>query len=159
MGGAVASAAMARYPELPVEGLVLVAPAMWARETQPWYQRAGLWLALQFAPGWTPTGEDLGRQASDNIEILRGLSRDPLFIKETRIDAVAGLVDMMDAGLASAPAQERPLLVLYGAKDEIVPPEPLLRYWAALPDNPAGWTVLLRGELCLLRGRLAHAAA
>lgn len=154
MGGAVAAAGLARYPDLPVEGLVLVAPAMWGRETQPWYQRWALWAALQVAPGWTPTGEDLGRQASDNIEMLRELGRDPLFIKETRIDAVAGLVDMMDAGLASAPEIERPVLLLYGAKDEIVPPEPVLRFWRDLPGETAerqrlayyedGWHMLLR---------------
>jgi alpha-beta hydrolase superfamily lysophospholipase len=153
MGGAVAAVALARNPDLPVAGTVLVAPAVWGRATQPWYQEAALWVALQLFPGWTPTGEDLGRQASDNIEMLRALGRDPLFIKETRIDAVAGLVDLMDEALASAPGLDGPLLLLYGAKDEIVPPEPILTFWSALPaDAPdqdfayyaEGWHMLLR---------------
>ena len=153
MGGAVSSVLLARHPDLPIEGLVLVAPAVWGRATQPWYQEAALWVALQLFPGWSPTGRDLGRQASDNIEMLRALGRDPLFIKETRIDAVAGLVDLMDAALASAPALDQPLLLLYGAKDEIIPPEPILTYWDDLPPGAAthrfayydeGWHMLTR---------------
>jgi acylglycerol lipase len=58
---------------------------------------------------------------SDNIEMLRALGRDPLVIKATRADAIWGLADMMDAGLAAAPRVRRPLLVLYGEKDDIVP--------------------------------------
>ena len=153
MGGAVSSVMLARYTELEVAGHVLIAPAVWGRQTQPWYQEAALWVALQLFPGWTPTGEGLGRQASDNIEMLRALGRDPLFIKETRIDAVDGLVNLMDEALASAPALDQPTLLLYGAKEEIVPPEPILTFWGNLPSGPAdhrfayyedGWHMLTR---------------
>src|SRR5690606_15547698 len=95
MGGAVSLATASGVDEL-VDGAVLVAPAVWARETMPWYQRWALAVARTVAPGWQPTGHGLKRQASDNIPMLRAFGRDPLVIKKTRIDAVAGLADLMD---------------------------------------------------------------
>ena len=54
-----------------IEGAILLAPAVWARHTQPWYQRWLLWLAVHTVPSWRPTGEGLEIQATDNIEALR----------------------------------------------------------------------------------------
>ena len=48
-------------------------------------------------PWLTVSGKGLKIWPSDNIEMMKKLSRDPLFQKETRIDAVWGLVDLMDA--------------------------------------------------------------
>ncbi len=136
MGGAVAAATLAEPATPPVEGVVLSAPAVWGRDTQPWYQRASLWLAVRLFPGWTPSGADLDIQASDNIEMLIALGRDPLVIKKTRIDAVAGLVDLMDEALAAAPNLDQRLLLLYGDKDQLIPWPPTRRFWEALPEVP-----------------------
>jgi alpha-beta hydrolase superfamily lysophospholipase len=65
---------------------------------------------------------------SDNIEMLRALSRDPLVIKETRVDAVNGLVNLMSEALEAAPEMTKPTLLLYGEHDELVPKEPT-RLW------------------------------
>ena len=46
--------------------------------------------------------------ASDNIEMLRALGADPLFIKATRVDAIAGLVELMDIAAASVDEPGRP---------------------------------------------------
>ena len=51
-------------------------------------------------PALKLTGRGLGVMASDNIEMLRALGADPLFIKATRVDAIAGLVALMDSGAA-----------------------------------------------------------
>lgn len=154
MGGAVIAAALAAPDPPPVAGAILSAPAVWGRDAQPWYQRASLWVAVRLVPGWTPSGAELDIQASDNIEMLIELGRDPLVIKETRIDAVAGLVDLMDEAQAAAPRIDQRLLVLYGAKDELIPWPPVRRFWAALPERAAarqsfayyeaGWHMLLR---------------
>jgi alpha-beta hydrolase superfamily lysophospholipase len=69
------------------------------------------------------------------MAMLRALSRDPLVIKETRIDTIYGLVDLMDAALDSAPSLDVPLLVMYGAKDEIVPKTPIRRFVGSLPPE------------------------
>jgi alpha-beta hydrolase superfamily lysophospholipase len=67
--------------------------------------------------------------------MLRALSRDPLVIRQTRVDAMWGIVNLMDSALAAAPRFDAPALFLYGAKDEIVPPEATLRMFDSLPDG------------------------
>lgn len=152
MGGAVAVVAATTEAGLPVDSLVLSAPAVWARSTQPWYQRVALWAAVRTVPWFKPSGAGLQRQASDNIEMLRELGRDPLVLKHSRVDAIYGLVNLMDAALAGGSNLETPTLVLYGKKDEIVPRKPVDRFWEALPNREGhryalyedGWHLLLR---------------
>ena len=122
MGGAVVLSALANA-SLPVDGVILVAPAVWSRADMPWAYRASLWLVAHVAPSLTLTGRGLDIWPSDNIEMLRAYSRDPLVIKQTRADAIWGLVNLMDEARA---APERlgptpPILFLYGAHDQIVP--------------------------------------
>jgi len=154
MGGAVVLDAMTRADPPEAAGVILAAPAVWGRDTMPLGHRVALWLGAHLLPWLSVTGRGLGIQASDNIEMLRELGRDPLVIKETRIDTIHGLVDLMDAGLAAAPRFAAPALLLYGEKDEVVPAAPTLRLWRALPERararqrlalyPAGWHMLLR---------------
>ena len=156
MGGAVAIEALAPAPPFApppagVRGAILVAPAVWGRDSMGAFQRALLWLAEALTPGLTLTGRGLDILPSDNIEMLRALSRDPLVIKETRVDAIHGLVDLMDAAEADVTRLPLPLLLLYGEKDEVIPPEPVWQAIAALdrPDQraalyPEGWHMLLR---------------
>lgn len=136
MGGAVALLA-AEQPGLAADGLILLAPALWNRDSMPWYQRTALWLAARLLPGWTPTGESLERWPSDNIEMLRALAADPLVIKATRIDTVEGLVNLMDAASRARPPAELPLLLLYGLKDQIIPRAPICRFLDRLPESGA----------------------
>ncbi len=154
MGGAVVLAALASDDPPPADGIVLAAAAVWGRETMPWYQRAALWLGAHTVPWGNVSGRGLGIQASDNIEMLRALGRDPLVIKETRVDAIYGLVNLMDAALTSAPNVQLPTLLLYGEKDEIIPMEPTLTFWRDVPRKDGvpqlmalyetGWHMLLR---------------
>lgn len=138
MGGAVSITTVTATDGQLVDGVILVAPAVWARQTMPWYQRWGLAAARAIAPNWRPTGKSLQRQASDNIDMLRALGRDPLVIKQTRIDTVAGLADLMDAALAAAPQLSSPTLILYGEQDQIIPKPPTCQMLRTLPDN-ADW--------------------
>jgi alpha-beta hydrolase superfamily lysophospholipase len=154
MGGAVVLAALGAAEPPPSDGAILVAPAVWARSTLPLTHRLSLWIGAHTLPWLTVSGRGLDIQASDNIEMLRELGRDPLVIKETRIDAIHGLVDLMDAALAAAPRIETPALLLYGAKDEVVPEGPSLQLWRDLPEAARGrqrralyqdgWHMLLR---------------
>ena len=136
MGGAVAVVAATGESGTPapdVDGIILTAPAVWGRATMDLLPRLALWVGVRVAPGLTLTGRGLGKKPSDNIAMLRALSRDPLVIKETRVATIYGLVDLMDAALDSAPRLDVPLLVMYGAKDEIVPKAPVRRFVGSLP--------------------------
>jgi pimeloyl-ACP methyl ester carboxylesterase len=84
--------------------------------------------------------------------MLRALARDPLFQKKTRVDTLFGLVDLMDAARA-APAHltdPPPILFLYGAHDQVIPPAPTRAVIAALDGKavvrryPNGYHMLLR---------------
>ncbi len=125
MGGAVSLVAMGRAAAPPVDGVILVAPAVWGRATMPWYQRAALWLSVRVMPGVRLTPRGLNIKPSDNIEMLRALGRDPLVIKKTRTDTIWGLVNLMDAALAAAPRFDARALILYGGRDEVVPRRPI----------------------------------
>jgi alpha-beta hydrolase superfamily lysophospholipase len=154
MGGAVAMVAFADNPAFRVDGVILAAPAVWARATMPGYQRFALEVVAHLLPWGHLTGEGANIQASDNIEMLRALGRDPLVIKRTRVDAVYGLTDLMDRALASADRISVPLLLLYGERDEVIPQEPTLLAWDELPAKADGrqrlalyqdgWHMLLR---------------
>lgn len=138
MGGAVVLATLADGgPDLP-DGAILCPPAVWARETQPLLNRAVLWAGVRLIPDESFTGRGLGVLASDNIPMLRKLGRDPLYIHATRTDAIYGLVDLMDQGLAAAPKVTLPLLVLYGAKDQVIPKTPVADLMARLPRTADG---------------------
>tara|TARA_E500000331_G_scaffold341883_1_gene374876 strand:+ start:5707 stop:6705 length:999 start_codon:yes stop_codon:yes gene_type:complete len=124
MGAAVAMVALdgtRHLNKLGVVGLILSAPAVWGRQSMPWYQRVALWLGAHTVPWMKVSGKGLGIQPSDNIKMLMALGRDPLIIKETRISSVFGLVNLMDAGLEAASNIKTPTLILYGTKDEIIP--------------------------------------
>jgi acylglycerol lipase len=84
--------------------------------------------------------------------VLRKLSRDPLFQHSSRADQVYGLVNLMDEA-RHAPehlGNPPPILLLYGAKDQIIPAKPTQAVIAALgsraqvhrDDN--GYHMLLR---------------
>ncbi len=138
MGGAVAIVAMTGESGAPipdVDGVILAAPAVWGRSTMGVLPRAALWVGVRLAPGLTLSGRGLDIKPSDNIPMLRALARDPMVIKETRIDTIYGLVDLMDAALAAAPQLRAPLLLMYGAEDEIIPKLPVRRFVGALPED------------------------
>jgi alpha-beta hydrolase superfamily lysophospholipase len=127
MGGAVVltSLASARPPH--VDGVILVAPAVWSRSDMPLSYRVALWTTAHTFPGMTLTGKGLKIWPSDNIEMLRKLSRDPLFQHKTRTDAVYGLVNLMDEARRAPvklPAHAPAILFVYGANDQIIPKEP-----------------------------------
>lgn len=141
MGGAVAIVAATGVAgtEKPIaDGYILLAPAVWGRGEMNIFERSALWLADTFMPGMTFTGSSLHIQASDNIEMLRELAHDPLFIKATRADAIEGLVNLMTLAQNAAPEFNEHALILYGAHDELIPARAMRRFVARLPKVPPG---------------------
>lgn len=154
MGGAIVITAVNHVNMPKVSGIILVAPALWARSTMPWYQRSLLWALAHSLPWLTLTGEGLDVMASDNIEMLRALGRDPLVIKATRVETVYGLTDLMDAAFYNAASLHGNILMLYGEKDEIIPKIPTYTFLSKfLATNITGKTVAFyqQGYHMLLR--------
>jgi acylglycerol lipase len=125
MGGAVAMTAFASAVPPKADGLILVSPAVWSRQTMPLSYRVALWLAAHTFRAGELSGTGLKITPSDNIEMLRANGRDPLFQKSARSDAVYGLVNLMtEAYDDGSRLKFEPLMYLYGGKDEIIPKEP-----------------------------------
>ena len=152
MGASVAMAALApRADAPPVAGLILTAPAVWNGSDLPNAYRTALRVLSSVLPMLRVSARHVRVQASDNVEMLYALGRDPLYLRYTRLDAVAGLVDLMTDSQQLAPSIPVPMLVLLGARDQIVRPPASRRFVATL--DPArcsvatyvnGWHLLLR---------------
>ena len=154
MGGAIAMDLAARSDGPPVDGYVLLAPAVWGRSEQGVILSSTLWLADGVLPGYRITASDVPVRvtASDNREALIALVRDPLTIHSTQVAVLAGLVDLMDSAQAAAPAVHGRVLVAYGARDMLVPESAMGVAWAKLPADvrraiyPNGYHLLMRDK-------------
>lgn len=152
MGGAVLLVAGASANPPPADGYVLLAPAVVGRDSLGWLARNMLDVLVTLVPMMGFANSAPGFQPTDNIAAWQRWSRDPLLIRHTRVDALAGLVDLMDAAVAAAPSFRAPALLLYGGRDRLVPQAPTRRLLAALPDPsrqrtgfyPEGYHMLLR---------------
>ncbi|KOR32535.1 hypothetical protein TI05_06645 [Achromatium sp. WMS3] len=135
------------------DGIVLIAPAVWSRDTMPWYQQLALWLGTHTLPWMTLTGSDGPTlHPSDNHEMLIAYSRDPKVIKSARIDALWGITNLMDQALLKLDQLTGPTLILYGKHDEIIPQKAFCTMLSRLSKNPQmrwvlykdGWHMLTR---------------
>jgi acylglycerol lipase len=138
MGGAVIMVALAGDARPAIDGAVLSAPAVWGRVTMPSWQSGLLDAATATVPLIRLVPQGIRITPSDNIKMLRALGRDPRFIRETRIDALSGLVTLMDRALEASRSLRLPLLVLNGERDEIVPKRPTCLMLSRLPAPSSG---------------------
>ncbi|HEY7609451.1 MAG TPA: lysophospholipase [Alphaproteobacteria bacterium] len=151
MGGGVVLAAMARPDAPKLDGIILEAPAVWSRETMPPYYTATLWLASHTVPGLHLSGRELERVVTDNKAVLRDLSRDPYVLKGARVDALYGVVDLMDAAYDAAAKVKVPVLLLYGEKDQIIPKQPIEAVARRLPEGLKRFALYDKGYHLLFR--------
>ncbi len=158
MGGAVALCLAARPDHPPVAGFVLLSPAVWSSRQMSPLMTASLWAAATFLPDWQLTGHELPLhvRASDNLAALYRLSYDPLTLKGARTASLHGLVELMTRAAGAARRAHGPVLIAYGAHDQLVPAAAMASAWALLPPGarrayyPHGYHLLMRD-----RGRQA----
>ena len=150
MGGGVIAAALGEGRVKP-DRAVLLAPALWGGENLSPFLRAVAHTANLFFPNKRWTGDGIvSIQASDNIEMLRGLGRDPLYVRNPSSREFVGLIRIMDRAVSSAPNVTTPILVAYGANDEVVPEEPIQAAFEKFSGPKeyqkieTGWHMLLR---------------
>lgn len=155
MGGAVIACALASDDPPDLDRTILLAPAVWGWSSQAWANRVSLRAAARLARGMTVTAPDfIARRirASDNTEELIRMGRDPKMIGATRFDVVHGLVDLMESASLSLGTMKRPALLMYGAHDQLIEPEPMrlaLKRTEGAPNlrtafYPDGWHLLNR---------------
>ncbi|MFC3283449.1 alpha/beta hydrolase [Litchfieldella rifensis] len=140
MGAAVVMLALSGNDSPPVDGSVLISPAVWGQSAMPWYQRLGLWLGVRLFPSTTFSARmtrRLGIEPTDDPEIKQLLAKDPLILRSARVDTLYGVSRMMDDALKAAPRLTGPLLIMYGEEDQIIPPEAICDMLERLPDSEA----------------------
>jgi alpha-beta hydrolase superfamily lysophospholipase len=128
MGGAVLLVAASETPGLAADQLILKAPAVWGAQSMPLYQRLSLYTMNLIAPEMSFTGRglsSLGIRPTDDPEVSRDLSRDPLVIKATRVSSLAGVTELMGRAQTQTKLPSQRTLVLYGLRDKIIPPQPV----------------------------------
>ena len=120
MGGAVIIAALARRGGIAIDGIVLAAPAV--RENMPLreFGEGMVDLAARIFPANRAT-INVNRDPRLSASAAERLSRDPRVIREVRIDAYAGLIDLSSQASAAAAAVTVSSLVLLGSGDRVVP--------------------------------------
>jgi len=152
MGAAVLLHALQRHPPRWIDAVVLSAPAVWNRGSMRRYQRLPLNVLSHSLRGLKFSGRMLGREPSDDPVALSALRNDPLVIHRTRVDVLSGIADLMDAATVEPVEPGVPVLVLYGAHDQILPAEPMCAWLETLPRSagwqtalyPSGWHLLTR---------------
>jgi alpha-beta hydrolase superfamily lysophospholipase len=159
MGGAIVLVAASEAPGLAADQLILKAPAIWGAHSMPWYQRLSLYTLNLIAPDMVFTGRglpSLGIRPTDDPEVSRDMSRDPLFIKATRVGSLAGLTELMGRAQNQTALPPQRSLLLYGLRDRIIPPQSVCDWLTHLNTSlpqpgttdvvvyPEGWHLLTR---------------
>lgn len=138
MGASVAITAFADGDPPDADALILSGPGLRGWGALPWVYSISLWTSAHVRPGWVvvpPKGVRI--TPTDNNEKLREMWFDPLVLKRNRIDTVYGVVSIMeeaDASIAKLP-KKVPTLLLYGARDEVIPPNGVERAAKKLPAH------------------------
>lgn len=153
MGAATTIAAFGSDNPPNADRVVLVAPAVWGWSTMPESYALTLWIGAHTFP-WRPVTppRSVTRRivASDNTEMLRRIGRDPNMIWRTRIDAIYGLVRLMEEASRRSANLNGNVAFLYGAHDQIIPRASAIRAARRLPPTARtavyanGWHMLLR---------------
>lgn len=153
LGAAQAVLAFADAGQPQPDRLVLVAPGVMGWDyLPPGY--APLLRAASIATPWLQLGPppemERERPSTNNPATKEAFDRDPLRIRETRMDVLAGAVDLMEAASRKLPDVRAPTAFLYGGKDYIIDQRALAEARQRLPSGarvamyPEGHHMLLR---------------
>jgi acylglycerol lipase len=133
MGGAVILAALGRGVLREADGAILLAPAVRGWRHFPDVARPILWASAHTLP-WLAGGVPGDFQPTDNPQARLALASDPLIIRDTRVDAAWGLVNLMDEADRAAARVDIPVLLAAGARDRLITDGPIAALIADLPQ-------------------------
>ncbi len=152
MGVAVLLVAATGTDPPPVDGYILQSPAVRGRQAIGIVLSSLLEVAGHTVPSLAFRNSSSSIKPTDNVNAMRRWSRDPLTTKEIRVDAMYGLVGLMDEAVAALPNFRAPALLLYGGRDDLVPDSVVRRALRAMAPGaavrvafyPEGFHLLLR---------------
>ncbi len=132
--GAAITILLATSPNPPPNaGYIISSPAIWGGPALPEIAHITLDIADATVPAKRLTGRSVKIHATDNPQAVHDLGYDPLTILAPRVDAIAGLVDLMGAAQAACAHLTARSLILYGGHDELIPPDAMRLCGNALP--------------------------
>jgi acylglycerol lipase len=159
MGGALALVASAEGAD--VDGLILLATALRSRDQLGPFASGTFEVVAHLVP-WLPIGPtSIDFQATDNPKTLEKLRKDPIYLRNPRVDMAYGLVDVMDAGKEAAARVSKPYFMLHGLGDKLVPQGAVKSAIELMPRRPdshlafynKGYHLLLRDKEGPVRAR------
>ena len=131
MGGAIVLSLAASQSNLNINGIILVAPAIWNFTERNFFKSKFLGLISYFFPRLSINGKGWVKvKASDNQEMLKTLAKDPYFVHNPNLQSLYGIIELMDQSYEHTKIfltkNNYPTLLLIPIKDEIVPRKPLI---------------------------------
>ena len=131
MGGAILFSLINSNKNLPIDGIILIAPAIWNFKKRNFFKSLTLNFFSKIFPNLSLSGKGLIKvQASDNLRLLKELSDDPFFIHKPKLKSLNGITNLMDESFEDAknylknPSYNT--LILIPINDQIVPRKPLI---------------------------------
>jgi acylglycerol lipase len=135
MGASVIAIALSRAPDTQIGGVILATPAVWSRDTMPWYQRFAIWAGARLAPDFILSSTTFDITPTDNRAVRAEMANDPMVFKGTPLGRLDGLTDLMTLGQQAIPQVRQRALLLYGLRDVMMPRRAMI---ALLERWPAG---------------------
>ena len=132
MGGAIVTSTLIKNKDLQVDGVILIAPAIWNFSKMNPIKKIFLNILSTLFPNLKLDGGDFIKvTACNNIEVLKALAKDKYFIHKPNLKSLNGIVDLMDESYEYTEKFLNQVsyktLIILPMKDEIVPRKPLTR--------------------------------
>lgn len=132
MGGAIVVSTLIKKKNLQVDGVILVAPAIWNFSEMNPIKKIFLNFFSTLFPNLKLDGGDFIKvKACNNINVLKALANDKYFIHKPNFKSLKGMVDLMDESYKDTEEFFSQLhyrtLIILPLKDEIVPRKPLIK--------------------------------
>ena len=132
MGGAIVISTLVRNEDLQIDGVILVAPAIWNFSEMNPVKKIFLTTLSTLLPNLKLDGGDFIKvKACNNVEVLKALAKDKYFIHKPNLKSLNGIVDLMDESYKDTEKFLNQIpyrtLIMLPLKDEIVPRKPLTK--------------------------------
>ena len=132
MGGAIVTSTLMRNEDLQIDGVILVAPAIWNFSEMNPVKKIFLSILSTLLPNLKLDGGDLIKvTACNNVEVLKALAKDKYFIHKPNLKSLNGITELMDESYKDAEKFLNQIpyrtLIMLPLKDEIVPRKPITK--------------------------------